>query len=66
MDKAVDWGKTTFEGVRREQVRRALMLSPRERLEALYDLERLGNFLRNAPRKNQAAGESSTDNRRSA
>lgn len=34
-DKTIDWSKTTFEGSRREQLRRWAALSLRERLEAL-------------------------------
>ncbi|MES9137018.1 hypothetical protein ABER38_12110, partial [Cutibacterium acnes] len=34
-DKTIDWSKTTFEGSRREQLRRWAALSVRERLEAL-------------------------------
>jgi CRISPR-associated protein Csx17 len=37
----IDWSKTTFDGSRREQVRRWLKLSVRERLEALNELTEL-------------------------
>jgi hypothetical protein len=34
----IDWTLTTFEGSRREQLRRALKLTVRERLQALEDM----------------------------
>jgi hypothetical protein len=34
----IDWNLTTFEGSRREQLRRALQLTVRERLEAVEDM----------------------------
>jgi CRISPR-associated protein Csx17 len=44
-DKTIDWSKTTFEGSRREQLRRWRALSLRQRLEALDRLSDLaGRF----------------------
>jgi CRISPR-associated protein Csx17 len=44
-DKSIDWSKTTFEGSRREQLRRWRELSLRQRLEALDRLSDLaGRF----------------------
>ena len=44
-DERIDWSKTTFEGSRREQLRRWRALSLRERLEALDRLSDLaGRF----------------------
>lgn len=40
-DETIDWSKTTFEGARREQLRRWRALSLRERLEALDRLSEL-------------------------
>jgi len=45
-DKTIDWSKTTFEGSRREQLRRWHALSLRERLEALDRLSDLAPFER--------------------
>lgn len=46
----IDWSKTTFEGSRREQLRRALQMSVRERLEALNQLAALSERLRTMPK----------------
>jgi hypothetical protein len=44
-DKNIDWSKTTFEGSRREQLRRWRALTLRQRLEALDRLSDLaGRF----------------------
>ncbi|MGH7873851.1 MAG: hypothetical protein ACREQO_16730 [Candidatus Binatia bacterium] len=40
-DKTIDWSKTTFEGSRREQLRRWRALTLRQRLEALDRLSDL-------------------------
>jgi len=40
-DKTIDWSKTTFEGSRREQLRRWCALTLRQRLEALDRLSDL-------------------------
>ncbi|OGQ77945.1 MAG: hypothetical protein A3F90_18965 [Deltaproteobacteria bacterium RIFCSPLOWO2_12_FULL_60_19] len=40
-DETIDWSKTTFEGSRREQLRRWHALSLRQRLEALDRLSDL-------------------------
>ena len=40
-DKTIDWSKTTFEGSRREQLRRWRKLTVRQRLEALDRLSDL-------------------------
>lgn len=39
--RQIDWSKTTFEGSRREQLRRWQTLTVRERLEALDSLTEL-------------------------
>lgn len=41
----IDWSKTTFDGSRREQLRRALTMTVRERLEALDELTRLSQCI---------------------
>ena len=43
----IDWEKTTFEGSRREQLRRWRALTVRERLEALDRLSELAQSLPN-------------------
>jgi CRISPR-associated protein Csx17 len=40
-DRTIDWSKTTFEGSRREQLRRWRELTVRQRLEALDRLSDL-------------------------
>jgi len=54
-DKIIDWSKTTFEGSRREQLRRWRALSLRQRLEAL---DRLSDLAR--PFEQQKAGQTAT------
>jgi hypothetical protein len=54
-DKTIDWSKTTFEGSRREQLRRWHALSLRERLEALDRLSDLAQLL-----KQQKTGQAAT------
>lgn len=46
----VDWSKTTFEGSRREQLRRARAMTVRQRLEALDQLMRLAERMQTMPR----------------
>lgn len=41
----IDWSLTTYEGSRREQLRRALKLSIRERLEALEGMSEISQRL---------------------
>lgn len=48
-DDSVDWSKTTFEGSRLEQLRRARAMTVRQRLEALDQLRRLSDRMRAAP-----------------
>lgn len=54
----IDWSVTTWEGSRREQIRRWRQLTVRERLEALDEMtdfaERLGGLTREAGDKNQS------------
>ena len=40
-----DWSLVTWDGARREQLRRALTLSVRERLEGLEDLSEISEHL---------------------
>lgn len=47
----IDWRKTTFEGSRDEQVRRAQAMSVRQRLEAMNDLAKLSDRLQAMPRR---------------
>lgn len=47
----VDWHKTTFEGNRREQLRRVQSMTVRQRLEAMSDLAELTERLQNMPRR---------------
>ncbi len=54
-DKTIDWSKTTFEGSRREQLRRWRALSLRQRLEAL---DRLSDLAR--PFEQQKTGRAAT------
>lgn len=50
-DDVIDWSLTTFDGVRRAQLRAALKLSVRERLQRLDELCRLAEALRTMPRR---------------
>ena len=54
-DNTIDWFKTTFDGNRREQLRRWRALSLRQRLEALDRLSDLAG-----PFKRQKTGETAT------
>ena len=49
-----DWSLTTWEGVRREQLRRNLRLSLRERLESLDDLMEFARHFHNILHRNAA------------
>ena len=49
--KQIDWSVTTWEGSRREQLRRARRLTLRERLAALEDMEGFAEFFRQSRRK---------------
>ncbi|OGT31329.1 MAG: hypothetical protein A2W28_11920 [Gammaproteobacteria bacterium RBG_16_51_14] len=49
--KQIDWSVTTWEGSRREQLRRARRLTLRERLAALEDMEEFAEFFRQSRRK---------------
>ena len=42
----IDWSLTTWEGSRREQLRRALTLTLRERLQAVEDMAEVAERLR--------------------
>lgn len=57
-DDGIDWSVTTWEGSRREQIRRWRQLTVRERLEALDEMtelaERLGGSIREAGDKHQS------------
>jgi CRISPR-associated protein Csx17 len=46
----IDWSKTTFDGSRREQLRRWLALTVRQRLEALDRLSELAHRSRSTYR----------------
>lgn len=48
-DPEIDWSVTTWEGSRREQLRRWRALTVRQRLEALDDMTELAETLGNAP-----------------
>ncbi|MDR2215737.1 MAG: hypothetical protein LBE59_07845 [Nevskiaceae bacterium] len=45
----IDWSLTTFDGVRREQLRRARTMTVAERLEALDELSKVAIFLHALP-----------------
>jgi len=44
------WEASTFEGARRLQIRHMLKRTPRERLEAMIELEQTAKHLATAPR----------------
>jgi CRISPR-associated protein Csx17 len=44
-EQDIDWSKTTFEGVRREQLRRWSALTVRQRLEALDQMTDLAELV---------------------
>lgn len=48
---SIDWRKTTFEGSRRDQLRRAQSMTVRQRLEAMSDLAELAERLQTMPRR---------------
>lgn len=50
-DDPIDWSMTTWEGSRREQIRRWRRLTVRERLEALDEMTDLAERLSRLPRK---------------
>jgi CRISPR-associated protein Csx17 len=54
-DRTIDWSKTTFEGSRREQLRRWRALTLRQRLEALDRLSDLAG-----PFEQQKTGQETT------
>jgi CRISPR-associated protein Csx17 len=54
-DRTIDWSKTTFEGSRREQLRRWRELTVRQRLEALDRLSDLAG-----PFEQQKTGQETT------
>jgi CRISPR-associated protein Csx17 len=47
----IDWTLTTWEGSRREQLRRARMLSLRERLQAIEEMADLSRHLQEIHRR---------------
>lgn len=49
--QTIDWRKTTFEGSRDEQLRRAQSMSVRQRLEAMNALAELSERLQAMPRR---------------
>lgn len=50
-DDRIDWSVTTWEGSRREQIRRWRRLTVRERLEALDEMTALAERLGSLPRE---------------
>lgn len=50
-DDRIDWSVTTWEGSRREQIRRWRRLTVRERLEALDEMTELAERLGSLPRE---------------
>ena len=67
-DDDIDWSLTTWEGARREQLRRWLRLSVRERLEAVDRMGRTAEVLarlRKAPPARPSTGASSQSDRSS-
>lgn len=54
-DRDMDWRKTTFDGSRREQLRRARAMTVRQRLEAMDELAALSERMRAMPRQTDAA-----------
>ena len=54
--RPIDWGKTTFDGSRREQLRQARRMTVRQRLEALDELTEISERLRTMPRQVVAPG----------
>lgn len=46
----IDWSKATFEGARREQIRRWRALSVRQRLEALDEMTDLAQRIAGSPK----------------
>jgi hypothetical protein len=50
-ERPIDWSPTTFDGCRREQLRRAQRMTVRQRLEALNELTELSERLQSIPRR---------------
>jgi len=53
----INWDITTWEGSRREQLRRWQALTLRERLQAAEDLGELAKRLRDMPKKHGVKGQ---------
>lgn len=51
VDPSIDWGTTTFDGSRRQQLRQAQAMTVRQRLEALDDLTELSDRLQAMSRR---------------
>lgn len=66
MSREASWQAGTWEGARREQLRRALKLSVRERLQAMEALAETGMRLADSARQNnkEAEGDRETKKRR--
>lgn len=60
-DQSIDWDKTSFDGSRREQLRRARAMTVRQRLEAMDELAALSDRMRTMPRQPAAATASSSE-----
>jgi len=50
-ERPIDWDKTTFDGSRREQLRRAQAMTVRQRLEAADQLAALSERMQAMPKK---------------
>ncbi|MDR2214263.1 MAG: hypothetical protein LBE59_00290 [Nevskiaceae bacterium] len=50
-NQEIDWSLTTFEGVRKEYLRRIQMLTLQQRMEALGELSRVSDLLQNMKRE---------------
>lgn len=61
-DADIDWSLTTWEGVRREQLRRNLRLTVAERLRALDDLATLSRHLADIGGRRLEPGSASSAN----
>jgi len=60
MNKKTSWKAASWEGARREQLRRALRHTVRERLEIMEALETTGDRLLQATQKNRRQNNSDT------
>ena len=60
-DVEIDWALTTWEGVRREQLRRNLRLTLAERFRALDDLATLSRHLAKVGKGGRAPGMASQE-----